>query len=304
MFRYDIGYDASGRRSRPEDDPNARFLLRVNSGTLTLEGLELQMDPPPLRTVSWAGVVLNGGSLRMLNCSITEANKQGTAPLLLSQPGSVLLRNSALIGGRAGIEVLTNGEQSVTLENSVIFSTNGFNVFNGSTEGAPRLTLKLDRCVVQAKDGFSFPKLTNPVDITSIGCAYKVEYVGQAMVTTPKRPDHLTWTGQDNIYDTTRWLAAAPSVKDEKTWNTYWGGTDTDGVKRTVPFLGKMRQEAFSHSVRGEDFEFDPESAAHQFRRKTGINPLTVGPGHGFTRYRESFEYRTWETAGEAVAVN
>jgi hypothetical protein len=65
-----------------------------------------------------------------------------------------------------------------------------------------------------------------------------------------------------------------------------------------------MRQEAFSHSVRGEDFEFDPESAAHQFRRKTGINPLTVGPGNGFTRYRESFEYRTWESADEAVAVN
>ena len=103
----------------------------------------------------------------------------------------------------------------------------------------PRLTLKLDHCVVQAKDGFSFPKLTNPVDITSIGCAYKLDYVGQAMVTTPKKPEHLTWTGQDNIYDATRWLAAAPTVKDEKTWNTYWGGTDTDGTKRTGAVPGQ-----------------------------------------------------------------
>lgn len=304
VFRYDIGYDESGRRSRPEDDPNARFMLRVNSGTLTLEGLELQVDPPALRSrVSWAGIAMNGGNLRILNCSVAEANKQGAAPIVMSQPGSVLVRNSTLIGGRAGIEVLTTGEQDVTLENSVVFSTSGFNVFNGPEGTAPRLTLKLDRCVIQAKDVFSFSKLTNPVEMTSIGTAYKADFMGQAMVATPKRPEHLTWTGQDNVYDATRWLAAAPSVKDEKTWNTYWGGTDEAGIKRVIPFLGKLRQEAFSHSVRGEDFEFDPESALHQYRRKSGINPLVVGPGNGYLRYRESFEYRTWEGEDEAVVA-
>ena len=225
------------------------------------------MDPPVLRTrVSWAGIAMNGGNLRMLNCSVAEANKQGSAPIVMSQPGNVLLRNSTLIGGRAGIEVLTTGEQHVTLENSVVFSTNGFNVFDGPDSESPRLTLQLNRCVVQVKDVFSFPRLTKPVDISSIGTAYKADFMGQAMVATPKRPEHLTWTGQDNIYDATRWLAAAPSVKDEKTWSTYWDGADTAGTKRdSVP------RQAAAGGVQ-------PQRPRRRLRVRSGVRRAPVSP--------------------------
>ncbi len=310
VFRYDLGYDETGRRSRPENDPNARHMLRVNEGTLVLEGLELRMDPPELRGgVTWAAIVLNGGTLRLLNCSVSESNKQGTAGIYVTKPCHLLARNCLFVGGRAGLEILTGGEQNVRLENTVIFSKNAFNVFNGPEGESPQLALHLERCAVQARDVFYFPKLTNPVNITSLGCAYKADWMGSTMAATPARPKHITWTGQDNLYEVQRWIGAVgtpiATLKDEKTWNTFWGGTDANGSKKQIPFVGKRQHDAYNHTVSGEDFEFSPGSSIYVYRRKTGIDPLTVGPGRGFSRYRESFDYRNGERGMTgAVAAN
>ena len=139
--------------------------------------------------------------------------------------------------------------------------------------------------------------------LKALGCAFKGDAIGQSMLQTPTGHEGLTWEGQDNLYDVPRWVGSGGTantrVKDEKTWNTFWGDTDKGGSKRLIVFLGRPRTDAFSHGVRGEDFEFDPKSAVYSYRRKTGIDPLTVGPGHGFVRYRESFEYRTWERGGD-----
>ena len=307
-FRYEAGYDETGRAIRPENDPDVRFLLRIDQGTLTLEGLDLQMDPPDIPAANtFAGVTLNGGNLRMLNCMVSESNRKGMAGLVVAQPGEALLRNCLIVGGRAGIEVLTTGKQTVRLENSVLFSKNGINVFNGPPGEAKELTLDLQRSVVQAREVFHFLHLTNPVNIVSMGCAYKADWIGSSMLRTATGHDGLDWTGENNLYEVARWVGhagtAVATVKDEKTWSKFWGDTDASGTKRPIIFLGNPRQEAFTHSVRGEDFEFDPSSAVHSYRRRTGIDPLIVGPGQGYTRYRESFEYRTWERGGEAVAA-
>jgi hypothetical protein len=310
-FRYTAGYDETGRAHRPESDPDVRFLLRVNAGTLTLEGLDLQMDPPDIPAASsFAGILLNGGNARLLNCMISESSRKdlGMAGLVVAQPAEVVLRNCLLVGGRAAVEVLTTGEQKLRFENSVLFSKNGFSVFNGPPGDAPDLTLDLQRSVVQSREVFNFPKLSNPVHITSMGCAYKADWIGSDMLRSASGHDGLTWKGQDNLYEVTRWIGSAgtaiPRVKDEKTWNSFWGDTDPNGTKRSIIFLGKLRNDAFTHSVRGEDFEFDPSSAVHSFRRRTGIDPLIVGPGQGYTRYRESFEFRAWEKGVEEVAAN
>ncbi|REJ93742.1 MAG: hypothetical protein DWQ29_03540, partial [Planctomycetota bacterium] len=304
VFRYAIGYDKRGRRTRPEEDPDARFMLRVSGGTLTLEGLELQMDPPSVRgAVTWAAVVLNGGNLRMLNCSVAEDNERGMASIVMTAPGSCLVRNSKFVGGRAGFEVHTNGEQEVQLNNCVVFSQTGFTVLDGAESESPQLTLRLNRCAVQARDVFAFARRTTPVDIVSTGCAYKADWLGASMLPEPDSTEGLTWEGKNNIYDVRRWVGASgsanPAVKDETTWSALWNGNDVEGTARLIPFLGKLRHEAFNHSVSGEDFEFDPNSALNSYRRESGINALIIGPGEGFTRFRESFDYREWEQPEE-----
>ena len=37
-------------------------------------------------------------------------------------------------------------------------------------------------------------------------------------------------------------------------------------------------------------------------RRRTGINPVYVGPGYNFTLFREGFDYNTWTEATEQLA--
>jgi len=198
------------------------------------------------------------------------------------------------------------------MENSVVYSQHGFHVFNGTAAeatAAASATLDLERCAIQCSDVFWFPLLTSPVNVTSTGCAFRAEWLGSRMLTDADDHAHITWTGQDNIYDVRRWIGAngteVSKIDNERTWSTFWGGTDENGTERTIPFSARRSFTAFSHSVRAEDFEFAPNSAVHAYRRRTGIDPLIVGPGSGFSRYRESFDYRTWEDAvhDEVAAV-
>ena len=307
ILNYDVGFDPDGRRSRPQDSPETRHMLRVTQGTLTLEGLDIQMDAPDLGVkVAWAAVVASGGSLRVLNCSISEGNKQGMAPVQVAGPGSVTLQNSQLIGGRAGVEVLVTGEQQVTLNNCIVFSNVGFKIQDGEKTEGGKCLLTLTRCAVQAQDVFFCKDLKSELDIESSGVAYQSEWLGQNMLPSSTGHQGLTWKGSDNLYDIKRWIghAAKPisTVKDAKSFSTFWGGGDANGSSKAIPFAARRTVGGFNHVVKGEDYEFAPSSSVHLLRRKTGIDPLIVGPGPSFQRYRDSYDYRTWSPPAEAAA--
>lgn len=92
-----------------------------------------------------------------------------------------------------------------------------------------------------------------------------------------------------------RWTGEHPCEGPPGSWDRFWGGTDKGGEKRVIPFAGRRPHEAFTHGIRGEDFEFAPNSAVYNRRRETGIDPLVVGPGNGYSRFRDSFQYREWQ---------
>ena len=307
VFRYDVGYDKDGRRSRPQDNAETRHMLRVNKGTLTLEGVELQMDPPELGNgVPWAAVIVNGGTLRMLNCSISEGNKQGMAAIRITAPGTTVLHNCQLVGGRAGLEIVTAGEQNVTLHNCIVFNKNAITAVDGPSAAGAKCTLNISRGAVQASDIFVCKGLTSELHIVSQGVAYQGDSMGLNMLTAASGHKGLTWTGSENIYDVKRWVGNAgkpnATIKDAKTWNTFWGGSDANGSNRTIPFAGRRPMGGFNHTVKGDDFEFAAKDSIYASRRKTGIDPLLIGPGTPFLRYRESFDYRTW-VAGEDAST-
>lgn len=309
VFKYDVGYDADGRRSRPQDNAEARHMIRVSKGTLTLEGLELQMDPPEIAPgIPWAAVVVNGGTLRILNCSISEGNKQGMAAIRVTAPATVTVQNCQMVGGRAALEVLATGEQTITVDNSILYSKNGVQVVDGAKADGTKCILTLTKCAVLASDAFNFKGLTHEIDITSNGVAYQGDWMGSSMLTSPTGHKGITWTGSENIIDVKRWIGNAgkpnATVKDAKTWNTFWGGTDPTSSNRTIPFGGRRTLGGFNHTVKGEDFEFSAQSAVYAYRRKTGIDPLVVGPGAPYLRYRESFDYRTWAAAAEGTVAD
>lgn len=309
ILQYDVGFDSDGRRSRPQDNPETRHMLRVTSGTLTLEGLDIQMDAPDLGAkVPWTAVVAQGGSLRVLNCSISEANKQGMAPIQVIGPAAVTLQNSQLIGGRAGVEILVGGEPQVTLNNCIVFSHIGFRVQDGEKSEGGRCRLTLNRCAVQTQDVFYCKDLKSSLDIECHGVAFQSEWLGQNMLAAPTGHSGMTWKGSDNLYDIKRWVghAAKPNttVKDAKSFNTFWGGSDENGSGKSIPFAVRRPVGGFNHVVKGEDYEFSTSSSIHALRKKSGIDPLIVGPGPGFQRYRDSFDYRSWSPATETTAAS
>lgn len=308
VFRYDVGYDKDGRRSRPQENAETRHMVRVTKGTLTLEGVELQMDAPELgANIPWAAVVVNGGTLRMLNCSISEGNKQGMAAVRITAPGTTVLQNCQLVGGRSALEIQVTGDQHVTLDNCIVFSKIAFSLSDGEKAEGSKCSLSLSHSAVQASEVFACKGLTHPLDIVSNGIAYQGEWMGQNMLATPTTHPGLSWTGDENLYDLKRWVGSAgkpnATVKDSKSWSKFWGGSDANGSNRTIPFAGRKPMGGFNHSVKGEDFEFASESAVYAYRRKTGIDPLLVGPGAAFLRYRESFDYRTWVANSDTPAT-
>ena len=305
VFRYDVGFDERGRRSDPRTDPSARYLFGVKSGTLTLEGFRLQLDPP--RTagkVPWIGVSVEGGSLRMLNCSVAEGSRQGFAAVSLSAPGRVELKNCMLIGGRASVEVTASGQQQVDIDNSILFSNTGFIVKPG--EGSEGLVLNLGRCAVQAEEVFDFSKVETEIDITSNGVAYMADNFGLNFLASRVGTDNRNWSGKYNLYDFKKWIGYGGSlnsrIKDAESWSAFWNDADESGDDRVVTFAGKRRHGAFTLDLNADDFEFSSTSQVYAMRRRTGINPVYVGPGYNFTLFREGFDYTAWTEAAEQLA--
>ena len=242
----------------------------------------------------------------MLNCSISEGNKQGMAAIRITAPGTTVLHNCQLVGGRAGVEIVTAGEQYVTLENCIVFSKNAVTAVDGPQAAGGKCTVTMNHGAVLANEAFYCKGLTSELNIVSNGVAYQGDSMGLNMLTTATGHKGLNWTGSENIYDVKRWVGNAgkpnATIKDAKTWNTFWGGGDANGSNRTIPFSGRRQIGGFNHTVKGEDFEFAANSGVYAYRRKTGIDPLLVGPGTPFLRYRESFDYRTW-VAGEDTST-
>lgn len=308
ILQYDVGFDPDGRRSRPQDNPETRHMLRVTRGTLTLEGLDIQMDAPDLGVkVPWAAIVAKGGSLRLLNCSVSEGNKRGMAPIQIAGPGAVILQNTQLIGGRAAVEVMVSGKQQITLNNCVVFSNVGFQFQDGEQAEGSQCQLSLNRCAIQTQDVFHCQVLKYALDIESHGVAYQSEWLGQSMLRSPTGHEGLSWKGSENLYDIKRWIGhdSKPNttVKDAKSFSTFWGGSDSNGTAKAIPFAVRRTIGGFNHVIKGEDYEFASSSSIHLLRRKTGIDPLNVGPGPSFQRYRGSFEYRSWSPRSETAAA-
>src|SRR5205823_587182 len=130
---------------KPETDPNARDMIFVAGGNVTLEGIKLQIDPPKdiKKPLPWRAITVKSGTLRLLNCTVSETTKQGTTGIVMEAPGQLVVRNSLLVGGKAGIEFVANGKQELVFDNSVVFSLGGVAVSNDEKTKKPsELALK------------------------------------------------------------------------------------------------------------------------------------------------------------------
>jgi hypothetical protein len=312
VLTFEVGKDRLGITRKPATDPTARSMINVNGGKVTFEGVRFQMDPPTLKPpVPWAGLLVKGGSLRLLNCSFSESNKQGTTGVVVDTPGQVVIRNSLLIGGRAGIEVVGNGKQEVVLDNSIIFSNAGFSITNDATKKTPAdVTLSITNSLIQAKDVVAAPKLNGKINVACYRSALQADWIGSNFLAVTTGAKDRTWKGNANIYDVKQWLGfngtANATVKDDKSWNTFWGGTDKGSYKRIVPYAGGVARQIgnFSHASVAQEWQLEiPADAPQDLQRGIiGINSYLAGPGSPFDQYRDTISYTDWQHGKLGIA--
>ena len=301
VFQYDIGYNDDGTRSRPSRDPDVRHMLRVSAGELTLEGLKLEMDPPAVgKIVEWAAIELTGGSLRMLNCSISEGNKKGMAGILLTQPGSIAIRNSTLVGGRAAIELVAKGKQEIQLDNTLLFSNRVMAVLNDAQpDDSAELTIHLADCILQGDDAFDFDAVTTPIHIDAKRCAFKTTWIGRSMLAAQKSTQARSYTGEGNVYHVSKWIGyqkqSVVSVRNAKTWTTFWGDHEQNAKSELIALARRRPNGVFSHRIVPQDWEVVEKSQYATNKDRFGIWSQIVGVGTGFTRFRESIMYNQWK---------
>ncbi|MCA9019491.1 MAG: hypothetical protein KDA74_05075, partial [Planctomycetaceae bacterium] len=308
IFQYERGKNSLGLRSRPERDPNVRHILRVSKGTLALEGIGFEFDPPEVgKDVPWAAIVVNGGNLKMLNCSISEQNDKGMAAVQFLKPTDSTITNCFFVGGRAAFEIEGTGKQTISVDDSILFSRKIFSVLKSTgTPAGGDINLNLSYCTVQGSEGFVFERFVKNINVKSDHCAFKVENLGLSMLSNKGSKENRSFAGEANVYDVNDWLGmsgkAESSVTDVKSWNQFWGKTDETSVGETLAFVFRRPNNSFNHRYKPEDWEVSETSPLVIRGLDFGAKPASVGAGAGFSRFRSSILYNEWKQKQLAAA--
>lgn len=299
-FVYDVGFDARGLRSRADKDPEARYMLKTSGAVVTLEGLKFEFDPPEIGSnVAWTVLRVTGGSVRMLNCTITEEGRKGAALIEITAAAQVRLKNCLVGGGRAAVEIAANGIQEIEVENSLLFSDQCLSVVKhvSAKEADTKLTLR--GCTLQGTNVVHAPSVATPIAVTAEGCLIKTDGIGQAFLTADNSNKNRSWSSSDNIYAVSKWLGAGgrpvASITDPKSFAKFWVIDDRTSSAKKVVFEGQRPNKASSHRMRATEFALGSQSELALSGTKTGMQFLIVGAGRSFSRYRESSLYTDWK---------
>ncbi|MFK7778963.1 MAG: prenyltransferase/squalene oxidase repeat-containing protein [Gimesia sp.] len=308
VFVFSRGRNKLGLRARPERDPNVRHILRISKGTLALEGIAFEFDPPEVgKKIPWAAVVVNGGNLRMLNCSISEQNNKGMASIQILKPTNSSFTNCFFVGGRAAFEIEGTGNQTVTIDDSIFFSKKIFSVLRSSNKVAGgSINIDLNRCTLQAVAGFDFERFVKDIHVKSEFTAYKVEKLGLSMLSAKSSKEGRSFSGDGNVYDVKKWLGmngkADASVTDVKSWDHFWGIKKGASQEETISFVLRRTNNSFNHRYKPADWELSEDSKVAARKYGLGAKPASVGAGPGFSRFRSSILYNEWKQKQVAEA--
>jgi hypothetical protein len=303
VLEYAVGYDATGLRYRPERDAVAQALFTVESGTVTLEGLRLQMDPPAgSNTIPWRILQVNGGKLRLLNCSLSEGTKRGIVAISSNGTGEIVIKNSLLSTSATAIQLNMTGDESVTIDNSVIFATKGIDVAGKGT-----LSLLLSASAIHTAEGITAEKFTGEIHSKAMHCVFKCDSLGSTFLTADASNTGRTWEGRNNVYNVGKWVGAkgkpAVQVKDPASFSKFFDGGDVDPSKLTISFVNSRRPGTSSHGLNSQEWDLSEKSELAFSAKKYGILAAVAGPGGGFSRFREEISYNQWVKGETPLSV-
>jgi hypothetical protein len=302
IFTFELGKNRLGIKLKPESDPAGRDMISIDGGHVTLEGLKLEFDPPTLKTpVPWRAISLKSGSLRLLNCEISESNKQGMTGVVIEAPGRFIVRNSMFVGGKAALEFVGNDEQELVIDNSIIFSNAGIVLSSDPKSKKPcEMNIELLNSVFQVKEVLQSPKFNGKLAVTSRLSVFQADWVGASILPSASSTKDRSWSGGLNLYDVKQWAGAggkaSAGAADFKGWRKLWGNAETDSFSRPVNFMALIQSNSYQHKYSAQDWQLNlpADADALLVRARVGINSYLAGPGTTFDQYRETIAYSDW----------
>src|SRR5262245_11109493 len=302
IFAFELGKNRLGIKLKPESDPAGRDMISIDGGHVTLEGIKLEFDPPTLKTpVPWRAIYLKSGSLRLLNCEISESNKQGMTGVVVEAPARFIVRNSMVVGGKAAIEFVDNDEQELLVDNSIIFSNAGVVLSSDpKSKKQPEMNIEIVNSVFQVKEVVQTPKYNGKLAVTSRQSVYQADWIGASLLPSASSTKDRSWGGTLNLYDVKQWVGAAgkasSSAADFKGWRKLWGNAESDSFSRNVNFMALIQQNSYQHKYSPQDWQLNlpADADALLVRARVGINSYLTGPGVTFDQYRETIAYSDW----------
>lgn len=303
IFKFEIGRNKKGSRFDPATEPEGRDMIAVKTGKVTIEGLRMQMDPAKdSKKVPWSVITVDGGDLRLLNCSVSETSQQGTAGVTWRSGGQLVLRNCEFIGGRTAVDVASTGDLDLVMDNSLTFGPSAITVSVPEAAATETdLHLRLRHSTFQVKEFLVVETSPRGLTVDAETSAFQGDWLSQNFLAIGKDPKKgREWKGRVNLYDVKNWVGTAgqaASIKDAKEWMKYWSNTETEIVKRKAPFVGTRRLGSYSHEANIQDWqlEFPTGTDAVFIRSRVGIISYVAGPGSAYDQYRESIGYTYWK---------
>lgn len=301
VFEFQIGIDPKGLRYRPERDAEARHMLKVAAGTVTLEGLKLQMDPPVSSTpIPWKAVSVTGGALRMLNCTVSEANKRGTTGVIVECPGQSFFRNCLFVGGKSAVEVVAAGKQEVVFENCILYSNACATVSNNPAAKDPAdVDVRWYGCCLQGAEAIACTGLKGRLGVESLNGLFRCDALSLGFLPTATTKDGRSWSGRNNVYNLTGWFGVGgkrvATITDLKSHAKFWNDSDKDAGNKTIAWINPRKIGQYSHGMNPQDWDLADKSELALSLTRYGITANTVGSGEGYSRYREDIRYNEWK---------
>jgi len=309
VFEFQIGLDAKGLRYKPERDEMAQSVLHVTAGTVTLEGLRMQIDPPITSTpVNWKGVRVAGGKLRMLNCTLSESNKRGMVGVSIEGASSAHFRNCQFIGGKSCVSVVGGGApQPVLFENCILYSNACVSATNSADQKPADIQLHFRNCCLQGTEAIACPGLKGQLSVTATESLFRCDALSLSFLPSATSKEGRSWSGAHNVYNVSSWFGAAgkkvATISDVKSHLKFWGDAEKDASTKTIAWLTPRRIGQFSHNLNPQDWDLSEKSELALAAVRYGITANTVGAGEGYSRYREDIRYNEWKKDAKNAIV-
>ena len=281
-------------------ESSLRSIFAVKAGTLTLEGIRVQMDPEQKGKVEWTSVAVDGGELRAVNCSFSQSNSAAVTGVELRGAAKLNLQNCAFVGFARALDSVTTGDQSLRIENCLVYSRIGIVAKSPIPKDAAGLSADLRRNTFHVGEVINLGSLTGPADFSTEANIFSTSIFSSGIRPSASTPVLRKWEGQRNVFDLTRWLSTAGQavreVRDLETWRKYWKTPEEGSFTRSVPFAVKHQLGPFRHNANPNDWRVNVErlSAELDADVQLGCDVYLVGAGQAFSQFKESIAYDRW----------